>query len=608
MIHSGGMAKTLDEHRANGTFRPDRHARLLDLSAPLFPKPAHLPPSRRTVSKRWIQRWKRRGVWSKQDDLAIKQGCWFDVRLAEHFRQFCRQFLCLWEGRQWAGKPFELMEWQWVDVFARLFGWQRWDAGWNQPVRRFDRVYIEVGKKNGKSPMAAAVGCYFLAVDGESGGKVFSAAAAKEQASIVHSHAVNMIMASPRLHARCKINRSTNSVTFEPPLLFEQADIDRPASNNIYRAISSESATQEGLNGNACICDELHAWYGRKLWDSLHYMFESRLSPLLFCITTAGDNEQSVCFEQHEYAEAVQDGHIKDIGYLSYIRAADKTDPPGTVATWKKANPSLGVTITPSRMRLMYNEAAKSTAALNAFRRYRLNIWLTALNVMIDPVAWDECYESFGVESLAGQDCFAGLDLSKSGDMTALALLFPDGEEYRQLVWFWLPEEVYNKNRTRAAYAEWIEQGWLELCPGARIDEEMVESRIVWCKEHFDLQEVCYDPYRAAGIVKRLEEEHGIVCVEFPQTLMRFAGPTADYESLVARGKLHHNDNGCLTWQSRHITTKSDANRNERPVKPARGDIRTIDGIVAGIMGLGRAQAQDSPTPSVYEERGLIVL
>jgi len=543
------------------------------------------------------------------DDLAIERGYWFDQRFAGHFRQFCRRFLCLWEGRQWAGKPFELLDWQWYDVFAPLFGWYRWDDEWSCPVRRFDRAYVEVPKKNGKSPMAAAVGCYFLAGDGETGGKVFSAASAREQAGIVHGHAMAMIRSSPWLDERCKINRSTQTIVFEPPEMFEKAKakIDRAPSQNVYKAISSEAGPQEGRNANAVVCDELHVWYGRKLWEALQYAFETRLSPLRFAITTAGDDEQSVCYEQHEYARDVRRGHVQDLGFFGYVRAADPEDDSGDERTWFKANPSLGKIITVGRMREMYDEAQKSASGLRSFERYRLNRWGTVANPLLRPEDWDACQNEYTAADLREKTCYGGLDLSKSEDPSALALIFPDGDGYRQLVWFWLPQETYERNRERVRYEDWVREGWLEICPGPRIDEELIEQRIVWAKEEFSLQSVHYDPYRAHAIVKRLDETHGIECIEFPQTITRFAGPTAEYESLIVRRKLRHNRNGCLTWQSRHLKTKADANKNERPVKPARGDIRTIDGHVASIMALALIETEDVGE-SIYEQRGLLTI
>jgi phage terminase large subunit-like protein len=603
-----GPNKSIEQHLIDGTYRADRHGSLVDLSLAFSAKPPHKTPAQRKrcqVPKKWLDTWKSRGVWTPNDDLAVERGCWFDERHAEHFRSFCKDCLSLWEGKQFAGQPFELMDWQWFDVFSRLFGWFRWDqearGGKGAVVRRFDRAFVFVAKKNGKSPMAASVGAYFLAADGETGGKVLSAASARDQAAIVHGHAINMIQASPRLAERCKINRSSHLITFEHPDMFKYDDFGRQPANNAYKSISSEAGPQDGANANCVIADELHAWQGRRLWDILEFAFEARESPLFFMITTAGDDTQTVCYEQYEYAKDVASGHVKDIGLLPCICEAGKDDDIDDPAVWRKANPSMGITITESRFREMLQKARNtSSQAVANFKLKRLNIWGTVADPMIDPDAWDACYEPYTAESLFGGLCYGGLDLSKTMDMTAFACMFPGDAVIRQLVWFWLPEETFQKNRGRVSYEDWIDQGWLTLCPGNVIDYEMVTEKICWAADRYGFVSLRFDPYKSQVVVPALDKS-GVMCIEFPQTITHYAEPTAEYQRAVSNATLKHNGNGCLTWQSRHVKCKTDANKNERPVKPVRGDIRTIDGIVAGIMALDGKLREPQPQASFYE-------
>jgi phage terminase large subunit-like protein len=577
----GWNKKSVDEHLRDGTYRRSRHGEKFDPGTVFHPRPEHLPPEERCVPEWCKTIWQARGVWTPQDDLAIEQGCWFDPRFARHFWQFGRRYLRLWEGSQWAGQPFRLMRWQFVDVFAPLFGWFRWDDEWKRPVRRFNRTYIEVAKKNGKSPMAAYVGAYMMAADGEPGGKVFSAASSKDQASIVHEHAIQMVRNSTELLNRCKINGTTKTISWLP-------------DQSAYRALSSEAGTSEGLNGHCCIADELHIWFGRKLWDALRYMGASRPQPISFVITTAGDDTQSVCFEQREYALSVARGDVEDIGFLGYVRAAHPNDDPGDPETWAKANPSMGVTVRRSDLETTYKEACKSAAALSSFKRYRLNIWGTAETPWLDMDAWDECRTDFSEGDLADVPVYAGLDLSKSRDMTALTLMAPMGEGvFWQLAYFWLPEDTVRKYRHRMDYEAWIKAGWLRTVPGSSMSSIDIRAAIVPVLEQFDVRQIVYDPYAARELVEKLTDEDGHVCLEFPQTIVRFAEPTATYEQLVLQRKLRHNGNPVLRWQAETCQVKADVNKNIRPVKRQHGDVRTIDGIVAGVMGLSAAMADD---------------
>ncbi|GAA4440218.1 hypothetical protein GCM10023155_44770 [Bremerella cremea] len=200
-----------------------------------------------------IQQW----VKSSNDERAVENGCWFDEEAAQRVREFFLRFLKHSKG-QWAGKPFELLEWQWTDVVAPLFGWKRADG-----TRRFRRGYIEVPKKNGKSTLFAGLSLYLLTCDGEPGAEIYSAASDRDQASIVFNEAANMVDYSPHLASRLKVVRSTKRI------------VDH-RSRSIYRALSAEVPTKEGLNAHAVLMDELHAQKSRELWDTLRYAGASR--------------------------------------------------------------------------------------------------------------------------------------------------------------------------------------------------------------------------------------------------------------------------------------------------------------------------------------------
>ena len=213
------------------------------------------------------------------DRRAIREGCWWDASAADRVRDFFEGFLRHSKG-EWAGKAFKLLRWQWQDVVRPLFAWKRPDG-----TRRFRKAYIEVPKKNGKSTLASGIGLYMLCADGEQGAEIYSAAADRDQASIVHGEALRMAEASEELAGCLKLNKSTRNILYE-------------STNSWYRALSNEPAGKEGLNIHACIIDELHIWKGRELWDTLRYGYRARRQPLQFVITTAGDDDESICYKE----------------------------------------------------------------------------------------------------------------------------------------------------------------------------------------------------------------------------------------------------------------------------------------------------------------------
>jgi phage terminase large subunit-like protein len=512
----------------------------------------------------------RKWIRTAADERAAAAGCHFDEAAAARVAEFFRRYLRHSKG-QWADQPFELLNWQRDDVAYPLFGWKRPDG-----TRRFRKAYVELPKKNGKSTLAAGIGLYMLAGDKEAGAECYSAATDQKQASIVHGEACNMVDASPELSSRLAINRTTKSISF-------------PATQSVYRALSAGPRGQEGLNAHCIIADELHCWYGRELWDALKYAFRSRRQGLLFVITTAGDDMLSVCREQHDYAAGVLAATIEDDRYFAYIRAADAADDWTDPAAWRKANPSLGITINESEFAADVAEAQKSPVTQSAFKRYSLNIWSTSTNPWLRPEDWAASQEPYTQADLAGQECFAGLDLASTQDMTALVLLFRDADRCRLLPYFWLPEDAALDNDAPEEYRVWAKQGHLRTTPGNVCDYGHVERDIAALAKQYKIRELAYDPYNAEQLTQSLADKHAIKRFAFPQTMPNFAGPTREFERLLLRRELRHNGHPVLTWQAGHVNVYSDANANMRPVKPKRGDRRKIDGIVAAIMALARA-------------------
>jgi phage terminase large subunit-like protein len=512
-------------------------------------------------------------VRSEADERALMAGCVFDVKAGERVVEFFSAFLRHTEGSQFAGKPFDLMDWQRDDVAMPLFGWQQPSVHYGKMVRRYKKTYIQVPKKNGKSPFGAGIGLYMLVGDCEPGAKVFSAAGDKDQASIVHDHAIAMVDASPELSAACKINRSTHNIAYEQ-------------TGSFYRAISAEASGKEGLNANCVIADELHIWYGRAMWDTLKYAFRSRMEPLFFVITTAGDDDLSVCHDQYNYAKDVLKGTITDLSFLPFIAEASPTDDFEDPAIQRKANPSLGVTINPEDFNAELKAAQRSPAEWPSFLRYSFNIWTSSISDWIPAPDWKACEVPFTVEDLKGRDCYAGLDLSKTRDTTALVLVFPwEDERFRVLPFFWLPADTAIRQRGRVPYEVWADQGLITLVPGSVVEYDKVQEKIRWARDTFNLKIVAFDKWHGLPVIQPLQLE-GIECEEFGQTMGDFAGPTADFERLILSRKWEHNGHAVLSWQMGNTRVKTDPSGNRRPIKPKPDDYRKIDGIVAAVMGL----------------------
>jgi phage terminase large subunit-like protein len=546
------------------------------------------------ITRQWIR--------NASDERAVKSGCRFDPQRGQFVVDWIQKLCHLYEGEQ-AGELMQLADWQY-EVTMRLFGWVKRSSDWGREVRRFRRASIWIPKKNGKSPTLAAWGLYLLCSDGEAGQKVYSVAKDGRQALIAHTHALEMVRRSPELMAECTINRSTGQITHEP-------------TRSFYRVVAGDNLnSQEGLNGSVLV-DETHV-VDRRLMKILRGAGISRSEPLQIEVSTAGNNPDGYGKGQWDYGQKVAAGEFTDEEFFFQAYAAPQDISHADldarlVEVAKAANPTWGRIVKEGELKAHYNSAKASLGDLLDFLMYRLNIWQQSTNPWLKAGDWTRCKRVYSAEDLSGRPCWAGLDLSRTRDMSALVLLFPwdEDETYRLLPFFWLPEKVAREKNHLVPFLAWAEQGYLELTPGDVIDYGWIRSRFRKLAEQFEIRELAYDKTYAEettqsleqGVMdaagKVIEEGTGVTRVEFPQTIMAFAKPTKDFERLVLAGKLQHNGHPILNWQIGHVQVKTDCNQNMRPVKPSRDDIRKIDGVVAAIMGLGQAMLTTGGEPSI---------
>lgn len=540
------------------------------------------------VTKRWIR--------NASDERAVANGCRFDEARGQHVVSFFEKFLRLYEG-EFAGERFVPQDWQ-ADLLMRCFGWVRHSPHWHREVRRFRKASIFVPKKNGKSPLGAGVGLYLLIGDGEQGQKIFSAAKDGQQAKIMHEHATKMVDLSPALARHCRVNRGTGRISFLP-------------TSSTYSILAGDNITgQEGLNGSVVI-DEIHV-VDERLARVLEHMGASRSQPLQFEISTAGNNPDGYGKKQYDYGKSVESGTFPDDQFLFAAYEAPQNATDEALETqpeiWKAANPSWGRTINEEEFRSSLARAKRSLTDWTTFKMYRLNIWAASANPWLKLGDWAKCAKDFTLQELEGKPCCLGLDLSKTRDMTAAVLVFrEDDETYYQVPFFWMPEDEAKNKSHLAPFLEWAKESYLELTPGNVVDYRLIEQRIAELHKRFKITCIAYDKTYAEELTQRLFEDYSIERLVFEQTWRNFAGGTAEYERLVIAGKLHHANNHVLNWQAGHVQVKCDANQNKRPVKPPHNDVKKIDGIVAGIMGL-MAAVSKLDFSSAYDSRGMLTL
>lgn len=519
-------------------------------------------------------------------DLAegAKRGLRWDLPAAMHAIEFFG-WLRLEDGREFALLPFQQF------IVGSLFGWMGPDG-----CRRFRTAYVEMGKGNGKSPLAGGVGLYGLVADGEPAAEVYSAATTREQASILFRDAKGMAQASPSIAGRLKI---------------DLANIAHPASRSFFRPCSSEHRGLDGKRVHMALIDELHEHPTPLVADKMRAGTKTRKQALILEITNSGHDRDTVCWRHHDYSAQVLSGKVENDAWFAYVCTLDacakhagegRTQPVEGCAdcddwrdegVWPKANPGL-VDILPLKYLREQVEEAKGMPSKEGITK-RLNFcwWTEGETSWLPAELWARGAGPIDADALAGRPCFGGLDVASKTDVAAWVMAFPGWPEegsYTLLCRFWLPRKMAQEREHAAGvpWSLWERAGLVTLTDGDGINLDLIEEQIKADAEAYQIEEVAVDPWNAAQITTHLQE-HGIKVVDFAQNIRNYNEPSKEFELLLKQGRVRHGDNAVLTWMAGNVVVVTDASGNIRPVKPDHHSHKKVDGVVAAVMALGRA-------------------
>ncbi len=493
----------------------------------------------------------------------------------------------------WAGKQFLLLGWQ-EQIIRDLFGIVKADG-----YRQFNTAYIEIPKKNGKSELAAAVALLLTCGDFEERAEVYGCAADRQQASIVFEVAADMVRMCPSLNRRVKILAATKRIVYLP-------------TNSFYQVLSAEAYSKHGFNIHGVVFDELHTQPNRKLFDVMTKgSGDARAQPLFFLITTAGTDQHSICYEQHQKAKDILEGRKHDKTFYPVIYGADENDDWTDAKTWKKANPSLGHTIALEKVKAACESARQNPAEENSFRQLRLNQWVKQAVRWMPMEKWDLCDFPVDETALEGRVCYGGLDLSSTTDITAFTLIFPPRDEddkFSVLPYFWLPEETLDLRvrRDHVPYDVWERDGFIQTTEGNVVHYGYIEAFIEDLGKRYNIREIAFDRWGAVQMVQNLEGM-GYTVVPFGQGFKDMSPPTKELMKLVLGRGIAHGGHPTLRWMMDNIFIRTDPAGNIKPDK--QKSTEKIDGAVATIMALDRAiRCGNDLRESVYENRGILFI
>ena len=521
-------------------------------------------------------------------------------------------------GGSFAGKQFDLQTFQ-AFIVASLFGWVRKDNGF----RRFQKAYIEMAKKGGKSEFMAALEVYMGFFDGEAGAQIYTAATKRSQADHVFRPAKqmlsNLMKESPKLKSIARVMRN---------------EIINSASNSFIKTLTSDSATEDGMNVAFGVADEYHAMKTDEILANMESGAVSRDQPLIAIITTAGFNKNGPCYEYRNNVVApVLEGTFELDSLFGIIFTIDEDDvdhfdsmdiediKKENVLYWKKANPNIGNTPKWGPLITQAKECKKKGgSAIVDFKTKSLNIWVDAAVQWISSKDWGECGKGFDLEDMKGRKCYGGLDLSKVEDLSAFNLLFiPTKEEFAahyrakdinrprldsgeisqedydilvpRLKFYTHTEYYCPESKVNGVdfvdgvdYRKWSDEGHIKVTSGNVIDYDYIKADIIKAAELYDIQFIEYDRFLSNLIVPQLLDE-GIPMSPFGQGFISMSQPSKDLYTMVRNNDIIHNNNPIDKWHISNAITVTDAAGNIK-VDKQRGSNK-VDGVVSMIMAIG---------------------
>lgn len=518
----------------------------------------------------------------------MSEDSYYDEDRADYAVSFI-EALCHTKGK-WSGKPFELIDWQ-EKIIRDIFGTIK-----SNGYRQFNTAYIEIPKKQGKSELAAAVALLLCCGDGEERAEVYSCAADRQQASIVYSVAEDMVRMCPALAKRVKILSSQKKIIYLP-------------TNSFYQVLSSEAYSKHGLNIHGVVYDELHV-ADRKMFDVMTKgSGDARMQPLYFLITTAGNDINSIGYETHQKAKDIIEGRKHDSTFYPVIYGADMDEDWTDPEVWKKANPSLGITVGIDKVEAACESARQNPAEENSFRQLRLNQWVKQTVRWMPMEKWDACSFPVNAQSLEGRVCYGGLDLSSSTDLTSFVLVFPPEDEdgkYEILPFYWIPDETLDLRvrRDHVPYDVWQKQGFIQTTEGNVVHYAYIENFIEKLGTIFNIREIAFDRWGAVQMTQNLENM-GFTVVPFGQGYKDMSPPTKELFKLTLEGRIAHGGHPVLRWNIDNVTIRTDPAGNIKADKEKSTE--KIDGAIATIMALARALVCGTDSgESIYDTRGLL--
>ena len=462
------------------------------------------------------------------------------------------------------GKPFILTDWQYF-IVENIYGW--YYKGTNKRVIK--NVYIEVGRKSGKTTLLSAIALYAMIADGENGSEVDCVANTKQQAKILFDTASNLADSLDGKHKYIKPYRDK---------------IKFAATKSHIQVLSSDASTLDGFNAYLFVEDELHAAKDSKLYDVLKSSQGMRNNPLAICITSAGFDKFGFCYQMRKTCIEVLFDKKQDISQFSAIYSIDEDDDWQDPKVWKKSNPNLGITVTEEYLQDQVTQAKNNPSLEIGVRTKNFGEWVSTKDIWISDNLLLKNSQSVDLDNFSNETAYVGVDLAAVSDLTAVSIMIPkDGKVYFKNHYY-LPFSALSNNSNSELYKEWKIKGLLTITEGNVTDYDYILRDLLKANQKVFIGKVAYDSYNATQWAIDATSE-GLPLEPFSQSLGNFNRPTKELERLIRSDKVVIDDNEITRYCFSNVVLKQDYCENVKPTKATNQN--KIDGVIAMIQALG---------------------
>lgn len=489
-----------------------------------------------------------------------------------------------------AGKSFQLTKWQ-ERIVRRIYGPRNPDG-----TMIVKKVLLFLPRGNRKTSLAAALALlHTFGPEAQPNGQVIFAAKDSDQAKIGFEEAIGIIGEDKRLQAATRIYGAKTGKRM----------IDCAMKRTHLEVLSSDGGKAHGLTPTFILADELHVWKGRELWSALK---SSRVKkrPLTIICTTAGAGQENLLFGEYINACKIASGEKANPSYLPILFMADELDDWEDPATWHKANPGLAdgfVSI--EEFEIAVADARDRPLERREFLQFNLNIWQSfSRTPLFDMAVYDGGLDPhFDLHELEELPCWLGVDLSRSGDLTAIVGAWKHSDGRISVhPWFYLPSEGLDEKARleQVPYPRYRDEELLNVCDGPTIEPDTIADKIIDLCGTYNVQEVVFDPSLAGPIMSKLIN-HGIEVLQHRQSPTNMHGPICDLERVVNGRRIRHGGHPILRNHFESVVVKRATNASGlTTMHKGTRHSNHIDGAIASALAIFRAAANDN-TRSIHD-------